>query len=226
MKLSVKNIFAQINNYYSEVENFINSEEFNVTKCFELLDKYKSLSTFIISHKNIPENVAVFLISDENVEDIVLPLEYVGLKGILSLRNYIRNYYDKLIKTDLKKGAFEQIIENIVYAIRLDIKNVSMFEYIVEHYELNNLDKELIEVYKLLFIYSLNPKYFEKIGDVYFKMKDYNSAIDSYLSCAESSDENVEIYKKLAVVFEKINDNDSRLACLNHIKVIEDLNDK
>lgn len=225
MKLFVNNIFDNINIFYDEVESFINSGNFDVIKGFELLDKYKDLSTFIVSQKNIPEEVATFLTSDENVEEIVLPKEYSNLKSVLKFHNYIRKYYDDLIKNDIKNENLEESIEHLVCAIRFNIKNVSMFEYLVKHYIDNDLDKELIDIYKLIFIYTLNPKYFEKIGDIYLKLEDYNSALDSYLSCAESSEETVEIYKKLAIVFEKINDNDSRLACLNHIKTLEASND-
>lgn len=225
MKLSVNNIFDNINDFSKEVKIFINSENFDVVKCFELLDKYKDLSTFIVSQKNILEEVATFLISDENVEEIVLPKEYLNLKSVLKLYDYIRKYYDDLIKNDVKNEKLEEAIEHLVCAIRFNIKNVFMIEYLVNYYQDNDLNKELVDIYKLIFIYTLNPKYFEKIGDIYLKLEDYNSALDSYLSCAESSEETVEIYKKLAVVFEKINDNDSRLACLNHIKTLEASND-
>lgn len=225
MKLSVNNIFDNINDFSKEVKIFINSENFDVVKCFELLDKYKDLSTFIVSQKNILEEVATFLISDENVEEIVLPKEYLNLKSVLKLHDYIRKYYDDLIKNDVKNEKLEEAIEHLVCAIRFNIKNVFMIEYLVNYYQDNDLNKELVDIYKLIFIYTLNPKYFEKIGDIYLKLEDYNSALDSYLSCAESSEETVEIYKKLAVVFEKINDNDSRLACLNHIKTLEASND-
>lgn len=225
MKLSVNNIFDNINDFSKEVKIFINSENFDVVKGFELLDKYKDLSTFIVSQKNILEEVATFLISDENVEEIVLPKEYLNLKSVLKLHDYIRKYYDDLIKNDVKNEKLEEAIEHLVCAIRFNIKNVFMFEYLVNYYQDNDLNKELVDIYKLIFIYTLNPKYFEKIGDIYLKLEDYNSALDSYLSCAESSEETVEIYKKLAVVFEKINDNDSRLACLNHIKTLEASND-
>lgn len=225
MKLSVNNIFDNINDFSKEVKIFINSENFDVVKGFELLDKYKDLSTFIVSQKNILEEVATFLISDENVEEIVLPKEYLNLKSVLKFYDYIRKYYDDLIKNDVKNKKLEEAIEHLVCAIRFNIKNVFMIEYLVNYYQDNDLNKELVDIYKLIFIYTLNPKYFEKIGDIYFKLEDYNSALDSYLSCAESSEETVEIYKKLAVVFEKINDNDSRLACLNHIKTLEASND-
>lgn len=225
MKLSVNNIFDNINDFSKEVKIFINSENFDVVKGFELLDEYRDLSTFIVSQKNIPEEVATFLISDENVEEIVLPKEYLNLKSVLKLHDYIRKYYDDLIKNDVKNEKLEESIEHLVCAIRFNIKNVFMIEYFVNYYQDNDLNKELVDIYKLIFIYTLNPKYFEKIGDIYLKLEDYNSALDSYLSCAESSEETVEIYKKLAVVFEKINDNDSRLACLNHIKTLEASND-
>ena len=57
MKLSVNNIFDNINDFSKEVKIFINSENFDVVKGFELLDKYKDLSTFLVSQKNIPEEV-------------------------------------------------------------------------------------------------------------------------------------------------------------------------
>ena len=153
--------------------------------------------------------------------EVSLPQEYEPLKKIYQLHSYIKQYCENKIKNSNNN---EEMLDYLSFALEVNPNNVSLFNYVIEQYEEAELNKELINVYKLMFFYLLNPVYFEKMGDIYYKMEEWNSALDAYLTCAESSDEYAEIYKKLANVFEKINDNESRLACLAHAETIEDSN--
>lgn len=105
--------------------------------------------------------------------------------------------------------------------IKQDIKNISMVEEVAPVFIENKLYKELIELYRTEFFYSMNPLCFEKIGDVFFTEEKYEEALDSYMSCAECSENYSQIFEKLADVFGKLNDNDSRIACLEQIKIIK-----
>ena len=95
-----------------------------------------------------------------------------------------------------------------------------------ERFELNvkenKLYKELIELYRTAFIYTTDPVNLEKIGDIQAILKNYNEAIDSYLSFAEINGPTTNIYDKLANLFEKINDESSKLACIEQKKMLED----
>lgn len=187
----------------------------------EVVSEFLQLSFRIISQKDVPQNAADFLLSDNNNTEIELPKEYSPLKKISEFRSFVRSVCENKIKTALAEQNFDKAVDYLIAALKSDIKNIVLFNYVSDFYLKNKLYKELIDLYKLMFIYSLDSVYFEKMGDIYLLQNDYDSALDAYLNCAESSDETVRIYQKLADVFGKINDNDSRLACLEHIKIIE-----
>jgi len=224
MVITKQNVFRCLDGLESKIEAVISkkADSFDYSKCRDIIQEYNEISGIIASLDNLPEDTARFLTSGE--ADVKLPEKYEKLKCIDKLYSYINTVYDAKIKEALKKKNQALAIDSIVSAMKLDAKNIELFNNIAAFYTEQNLQKELIEIYKLMFIYSLNPLYFEKIGDTYMELKEYNSALDSYLTCAESSEESAEIYKKLADVFGKINDNDSRLACLEHIKIIEGAN--
>jgi len=226
MVITKQNVFRCLDGLESKIEAVISkkADSFDYSKCRDIIQEYNEISGIIASLDNLPEDTARFLTSGE--ADVKLPEKYEKLKCIDKLYSYINTVYDAKIKEALKKKNQALAIDSIVSAMKLDAKNIELFNNIAAFYTEQNLQKELIEIYKLMFIYSLNPLYFEKIGDTYMELKEYNSALVSYLTCAESSEESAEIYKKLADVFGKINDNDSRLACLEQIKKLHnDLNE-
>ncbi len=100
-------------------------------------------------------------------------------------------------------------------------QNIKLIDSVEKDFIDTKLYTELIELYRLEFFYTMNPICFEKIGDILYKQKKYEEALDSYLSCAEISENYSPIFKKLGKVFGKINDNDSRLACIEQAKLIE-----
>ena len=226
MTINEQNVFLQLEKFNSKIDEIINRapDNFDYSECEDVVRLYLHISSVIVTMENVPENVLLFLSSDDNLNDIDIPEKYAAIKRIDDFNSFIELFYEDKIKKSLKYNDISKLTEYLVQAVKICIKNIELFKYVTDFYKENKMYKELIEIYKLMFIYSLNSVYFEKIGDMHYLLEDYNSALDSYLTCAESSDESVEIYKKLADVFEKINDNDSRLACLEHIKTIEEAN--
>ena len=125
------------------------------------------------------------------------------------------------IDTAMKKNNLSNLINYISIAIRTDLKNIKLLEKLSQKYKENCLYSELSEIYKMLFIYTSNIHYLEKIGDTDYKGGKYESALDNYLGFAEISDPNSKIYKKMAKVFGKLGDNASKSACLKQAKILE-----
>ena len=128
---------------------------------------------------------------------------------------------EKDIKTAIKKKDFSKAMNNIILAVKEDMKNVVYIENLADEFIENGLSNDLIEMYKLMFYYTVNTIYFEKIVDVLYKNEEYSEAVENYLNCAEGIGGYSQIYKKLANVFEKLNDNESKLACLKQVEIIE-----
>lgn len=220
MELDKEHIFENIQNLVVEVDEILSSSEFDKTRIKNAIFNYQKIASFLITLE-LSEDVRNFLIVGQDMAEAELPKEYEPLKKIYVLHSFVKQYCENKIKT--VSDSVEKY-EYLSFALEINPSNVSLFDYVIEEYETSELYKELINVYKLMFFYLLNPIYFEKIGDLYCKMEEWNNALDAYLTCAESSEEYAEIYKKLADVFEKINDNDSRLACLEHARTIEGAN--
>lgn len=100
-------------------------------------------------------------------------------------------------------------------------KNVKLVDKLATRFKKAGLYEELIKLYKLGFIYNVEPKYFEKIGDLYTKIGNYEEAINYYLNYCESTKPKAKIYYKLAEIFEKNNDLESRQSCLDFAKKLE-----
>ena len=128
---------------------------------------------------------------------------------------------EKDIKTAIKKKNYQKAMKDIINAVREDMKNVVLVELLEKDFIENNLLNDLIEMYKMMFYYTIKPTYFEKIGDILYRQEEYSEALDNYLNCAEGIGGYSQIYKKLADVFEKLNDNESSLACLKQAELIE-----
>lgn len=220
MELCKDNIFDYIQNLSFEIDEIISSSEFDRVRIKNVLYSYQKITSYLITIE-LFEDVRNFIIAGQDMAEAQLPKEYESLKKIYELHSFVKQYCENKIKTS--SDCFEKY-DYLGFALEINPNNVYLFNYVIEEYEKLELHKELISVYKLMFFYLLNPIYFEKIGDLYYKMEEWNNALDAYLTCAESSEEYAEIYKKLADVFEKINDNDSRLACLEHARTIEGAN--
>lgn len=111
--------------------------------------------------------------------------------------------------------------EELCRAIEDHPKNVKLVDKFATRFKKARLYEELIKLYKMAFVYNVEPKYFEKIGDLYTKIENYEEAINYYLNYCESTKPTPKIYYKLADVFEKNNDSESKHACLDFAKKLE-----
>lgn len=220
MALNNKNIFNEISVFESNVESILDSP-LDREKIKNTLFQYFEIANFLVSKDDTPENVSNFLVTGQDLIDIELPHDYEPLKKVYKLYSYIKNQCAESIEKSLISQDYDAVTDTLTFALQADVRNICLTDCVVEKFKNNKLYKELISLYKLMFIYDLNPIHFEEIGDLYYITEKYQDALDAYLNCAESSDEYADIYRKLAKVFEKINDNDSRLACLEHAKTIE-----
>lgn len=215
-------MLKNIENLSLNIENFSKSLEQSFSQ-LEIEKLYSELDEFFISFvsdKYIPENVRNCVVN-ENLESTLLQ-EYPIFSQITNLKIQIRLCLEKQILQELKNNNFEKVAECLLFAMKLDIKYVVLFGCIENDYKENKLYKELIELYRTAFIYTTDPVNLEKIGDIQAILKNYNEAIDSYLSFAEINGPTTNIYDKLANLFEKINDESSKLACIEQKKMLED----
>ena len=125
------------------------------------------------------------------------------------------------ISTYIEKGELGKVFELIVSEFKKDTKNIRLIENLSQTFIESGLEKELIDLYKTEFYYTLEPKIFDKIGDIYFGLKDYESALDSYLNYAEVTEDRIEVYNKLAKTFELLGDEQSKQACLEQAKLLK-----
>ena len=116
--------------------------------------------------------------------------------------------------------------DEICKEIEFSPKNVSLVENLEERFKKVGLEEELIKLYKIAFIYNVEPKYFKKIGDLYNEIGNYEEAINYYLNYCESTKVSSEIYYKLADIFKKNNDLESHRACIEYEKKLELENEK
>lgn len=220
MELTEHNVSLYIDNYSSDIDEVINSNIVDREKLYSILSEFDNISAFIISKKSTPDDVKTFLSEEYLNPDSNISNKYIGLKSIFKLKSYIKNIAEKEIKKALKNKDYSKVISELAMAITTDIKNIVMFEYIIDLLKEKEQFKKIIELYRMMFVYTLNPMYFEKIGDAFADMNNYQEAIDSYLSCAEYTDNYAEIYEKLAEMFKKVNDEESRIACLKQVDAI------
>lgn len=115
--------------------------------------------------------------------------------------------------------------EELCKAIEETPKNVKLVDKFATRFKKAGLYEELIKLYKLGFIYNLEPKYFEKIGDLYRKLENYEEALNYYLNYCEITNPTPKIYYKLAEVFEKNNDIESKQSCIDFAKKLESENE-
>ncbi len=111
--------------------------------------------------------------------------------------------------------------ESLCKAIELSPKNVKLVEELAPRFIKAGLQEELIKLYKIAYIYNIEPEYFEKIGDLYNDIENYEEAINYYLNYCESTEPASRIYYKLAEIFEKNNDSESAQTSLEFAKKLE-----
>lgn len=214
MSHKIKKITDNIRSLSKSIENNFDKDEIE-----RIYSDYDDICLDIIADESIPKDISDYILKD--LTNIQLPQKYLILSEMYEFKERITKILRNKISDAVKTGSFSEIADYLMFALRVDIKNVELYDYVADLYKENELYKELIEVYRTAFIFTTNPDYFTKIGDVQILMKNYDSAIDSYLSYAEIKGPTAEIYKKLAELFDKINDNESKLACIEQMKSLE-----
>ena len=114
--------------------------------------------------------------------------------------------------------------ESLCNAIEINPKNVKLVEELAPRFIKAALQEELIKLYKIAYIYNIEPEFFEKIGDLYREIENYEEAINYYLNYCESTEPTPNIYYKLAELFERNNDSESAKASLEFAKKLESEN--
>ncbi len=221
MGISKSKLNSYLNDFETGVTELSSKEvDFGNTDEIDLIiSLYDEISSFLIDTKGIPDVVRKYIISKK---DEKLPDEYSALYSVNRLYEVIKQSAKKQINFFMSEKNYPKAIEIFSKVLRFDVRNIELTEYIEPVFKDNGLTKELVDLYKLEFVYTLDPLCFEKAGDIYYEANDFNSAIDSYLNCAEISENYLQIYEKLADVFGKINDETSKNACLEQIKRIKD----
>ena len=220
MSLSKSKLNNCLKEFQTDAESITNVDFENTEKINIIISKYNEMSAFISDLKGIPEEVRKFVISGEKPDRF--PEEYSALLSIETLRENIKASAAGQIQKAVLDKNFGKAVDIFGKAIRFDIKNIELVEYLEDIFKNQDLTEELIDLYKVEFIYTLNPLCFEKTGDIYYGKGDCESATDAYLSCAEINGDYLPVYEKLAVIFEKNGDDTSRQACLQQIQRIKD----
>lgn len=144
------------------------------------------------------------------------------LELIKELKSKLNYYFKSKIISNLKTENYENITYLIILAVQTDIKNISYIEYIEQAFIDKELFTEIIELYKIIFLYYPEEKYLEKIGDIYLLANNLPAAIDSFLNAAEISTNNISLYQKLANIFDSTGDTESKNICLEQIQKLKE----
>lgn len=220
MKITKSNLCEYISDFEKSVSD-LSEKSFSLSEwkdICKLFSQYDELTSFLVSSDETPANIKEYLINGSKTE---FPEEYSYLELYEKFKKKSADNLIDLINKNLKEQDIKSVLNYITYLVQTDINRVEIFEKTADYFIENELTQELIEVYKILFFYSSNPLYFEKIGDVYSSAGDYEKAVSSYIDCAEVSDNNVGVYKKLAEIFKKTGDEVSYNACMEQMKIVE-----
>lgn len=203
-----------IKNFEAKVETFLDIDEISFDDAKEIEFLYDTIANELLLGSS--EDVQKYLVnSDENE----CPIEFKFLKKYKKFKKHIYKFYSEKIKDCVKSNG--EVFDYLAEAIELDAKNVALVEDISARYKKSGMLDELIKLYKIMFVQTVKPKYFEKIADLYVKLEQYSDAINYYLNYCESTEPSAKVYYKLADVFEKNNDMESMQSCLEFAKKLE-----
>ena len=212
--MSTCNVIDRIKKLKKSVDKFVASKSDIMSDAYEdLIKEYNDVSTDLILQDDVPENVSKYL-TEGNYQTIILPEEYSGLDSMKKLGEYSYKAAKKEIQSSLKKNDFSKATDLFIQSMKSDCKNVSLLYKFESWYKKAKLYSELLELYKAIFSYTFDPKSCEKMGDVYVLTKDYEKAIEYYLNAAELTDNNPNIYMKLAKLFKQLGDDESYNMCI------------
>ena len=203
-----------IKNFEEKIDAFLDIDEVSFDDAKEIESLYNAIANELL--QNSSEEVQKYLVNPEENE---CPIEFKSLKKYKKFQKHIYKFYSEKIKDGIKSK--EEVFDYLAEAIELDAKNIVLVEDISARYKKLNMFEELIKLYKIMFIRTVKPKYFEKIADLYVKLEQYDEAINYYLNYCESVEPSAKIYYKLADVFEKNNDAESMQSCLEFAKKLE-----
>ena len=151
--------------------------------------------------------------------------EYKILSEYADFRIALRDKMSADITSKKRNAKFADVCEDILSASDFDSYYTGLVSLYEKEFMKVKMYDDLIKAFRLSFISTSDVKWLEKIGDVQYMSKDYSSALDSYFSYAENSNLTSGIYKKLAKVFDKLDDEVSKNACLEQAKILEDSNE-
>ena len=205
-----------IKNFEERVETFMDSDEFSFVTAKEIESLYNTITNELLQDSS--EEVKKYLL---NPEENDCPLEVKPLKKYKKFHKHIYKYYSEKIKDSIKSGDETVVFDYLAQAVELDVKNVVLVEEISSRFKKSEKLEELIKLYKIMFVRTVKPKYFEKIADLYVKLGQYDEAINYYLNYCESVEPSAKVYYKLAETFAKNNDTESMQSCLEFAKKLE-----
>lgn len=195
------------------------SNDFDKSKIEKLYSNLDNFLIGVVSDKTLSDKLIDCVIKKDFNNELLG--KYPIFSEINEFKEFVKNKFKELLLKKLKKDDFNSIAENLLFAIKSDIGNIVLFDYISDLYKEKGLNKELIELYRTAFIVTTDAEYFIKIGDIQDVLGNFEGAINSYLTFAEINGPTKEIYKKLANMFEKVNDEESRLACIEQMNNLE-----
>lgn len=215
-------VFDRLTDFESDIDKLLRKKTvFYDDKLADVINKYNSVSLVLVKNPKTPEEVLAYLcdIDYKNIKNI--PNEYKALVKYRKLLTKASKEAKTKIKELMQRKDHVKAISSIVRAIRIFPKNIALAAMLDKILNKSKLHSELIEIYKMAFYYTLDPSWFVKLGDLYFSIKEYDNAIDTYLNCGEVTVPSKSLYKKLAKAFDKTGDTESKNACLEQIKLLE-----
>ena len=161
MNNSYKTVIKDIKKFSKDTDEFLKKKFIDESSLNSLLKEFDRLSAIIFISDYTPDTVKDFLSAETLSDEVVLPDEFLPLCSILKLRKFVSEYYKEELKKYLMKEDYNGIISIIATAIKVDIKNCIMAEYIADLFIKNELYSNLIELYKMMLVYTVNHMYFE-----------------------------------------------------------------
>lgn len=216
----IKNIdieLKKLGKSINEIEK--NLPNYELDKLIELKESFDEIATEIILSKGIPTSIKQYLTTGE-LKDNNIPKEYVSLVNFSNLQKKIGADFTNKINEE-KDMSFSELIKNVMLHTIFDnnnSKSITIFEEMTIKYK---IAENFIKLYRDFFVDTGDIVWLEKIGDLQYKTKNYNTALETYLNVAEVSEPSISIYKKLANTFKKLDDKESYNFCLEQINTIK-----
>ncbi|MCR5265942.1 MAG: tetratricopeptide repeat protein [Cyanobacteria bacterium RUI128] len=212
--MSSNNTMTKIKKVSAEVDDFISKKRDIFDSGYDdIIERYNALSFELINLEDLPEEAAKYLTKND-YETVIPPAGYSTLACMDKLAKYAHLQAKKKITECLKSDNIGRAVEIYARAIKSGKKNSDLLYLFEKTYTKRRLYSELLELYKIIFSCTYDTKSFEKIGDTYAILKDYEKAIEYYLNVVELTGQNPKIFLKLAKIFKELNDMESYNTCM------------